>query len=80
MGSNKFISPGPFVQGAKYLIGIESDLTYVGLNSAHVGVLEVEQTCPCRPLHLQETLSQHRGAKPIHQCELFEWISLLSPR
>jgi len=33
-------------------IGIESDLTYVGLNSAHVGVLEVEQTYPYRPLHL----------------------------
>src|SRR5512136_2130120 len=38
-----------------------------------------EQPNPCKPLHLQDAMSRHRGAKPCRRYELLGKISLLSP-
>ena len=42
-------------------------------------VLMGEQPNPWKRLHLQDTTSRHRGAKPLRRYELLGAISLLSP-
>ena len=42
-------------------------------------VLMGEQPNPWKRLHLQDTTSRHRGAKPPRRCGLLGEISLLSP-